>query len=171
MNAHERFARLHAKSSEQSLSKGCWNWIGYRLLNGYGRFSLRGKTELAHRASWKLENGDIPHGLQVLHRCDNKACVNPAHLFLGTQKDNQQDMKSKGRGTKNYGEKAGRHKLVEADVWEIHRLHRGGLGNVEIAAKFGVQKAAIQKIVTGSRWPHIYKQVADLRVQEWPKGF
>jgi hypothetical protein len=69
----------------------CWEWIGYKRGNGYGGVSLLGKKEYAHRVSWELAHGPIQHGLFVLHKCDNPTCVNPAHLYLGTQADNIHD--------------------------------------------------------------------------------
>ena len=76
----------------------CWEWTGYRLPHQYGRILGREKKLIgAHQAAWVLVNGPIPHGLWVLHRCDNRACCNPAHLFLGTRLDNARDMVSKGR--------------------------------------------------------------------------
>ncbi len=76
---------------------GCWVWMANTFRNGYGGFTLNGKHTLAHRASWVIFNGEIPTGLQVLHKCDNSLCVNPDHLFLGTAADNIYDMVSKGR--------------------------------------------------------------------------
>ncbi len=85
-------------------SGDCWIWKGAISNKGYGSFRFNNKTELAHRVAWILVNGPIPdgvgdHGTCVLHSCDNPRCVNPAHLFLGTQVDNINDMVRKGRGT------------------------------------------------------------------------
>jgi len=76
---------------------GCYLWLGKLNSSGYASKYFGGKMELAHRIAWILENGAIPHGMQVLHRCDVRSCVNPDHLFLGTQRDNLRDAIRKGR--------------------------------------------------------------------------
>lgn len=76
----------------------CWEWQASKLPDGYGSFGVRSRVvDKAHRVSWVLKNGPIPDGMSVCHRCDNPPCVNPDHLFLGTQQDNMKDMVSKGR--------------------------------------------------------------------------
>lgn len=77
---------------------GCWEWVGAKLVRGYGHLSHEGKYLLAHRVSYELHNGPIPDGLLVLHSCDNPACVRPDHLWVGTPKQNTEDMHKKGRG-------------------------------------------------------------------------
>jgi len=77
----------------------CWEWIAGKFDSGYGAFQDEGKLVGAHRASYALYTTHIPEDLCVLHRCDNRSCVNPSHLFLGTRKDNHDDMVSKGRAS------------------------------------------------------------------------
>ncbi|KKM02552.1 hypothetical protein LCGC14_1783330 [marine sediment metagenome] len=79
----------------------CWVWTGTRQSQGYGILYVEGEPVLAHRFAWAFENGPVPEGIQVLHHCDNPPCTRPSHLFLGTQKDNMQDMANKGRGRKS----------------------------------------------------------------------
>ena len=76
---------------------GCHIWMGTVINSGYGHIRIYGKTKLAHRASWEAKNGSIPKGQQVLHKCDVKLCINPNHLFTGSQKENMADMHNKGR--------------------------------------------------------------------------
>lgn len=78
----------------------CWLWIGYKMKSGHGQFQTLEKVDYAYRYSWLLHYGDIPKGMYVCHKCDNGSCVNPEHLFLGTQKDNVHDMQRKNRSAK-----------------------------------------------------------------------
>ncbi|MFA6325045.1 MAG: HNH endonuclease [Candidatus Paceibacterota bacterium] len=82
-------------------TKTCWNWLGSKSSKGYGRFKIKGKLYSPHRISYELINGPIPKGMFICHKCDNPACVNPGHLFLGTQSDNMKDCFKKGRGVTN----------------------------------------------------------------------
>jgi hypothetical protein len=149
------FARV-AKSDD-----GCWQWIGAKHRNGYGQAHRNGKPDRAHRVSWRIHFGEIPVGLFVLHRCDVKDCVNPSHLFLGTQSENMRDMMAKGRyrkgSTKNVP-RGSRHwlaKLDEQKVLEIKRLHALGYGQVRLGKMFGVTREAIRAILRGWAWKHV----------------
>lgn len=101
--------------------------------------------------SYKFFVGPIPDGMEVLHKCDNPQCVNPDHLFLGSQKDNMDDMNRKGRGAK--GDKNGRRKLNSNEVAEIRSLYAAGkLYQYQIAEKFGVKQSVVSEIVNGKIW-------------------
>jgi hypothetical protein len=131
----------------------CWLWTGQISENGYGIVSIKGKGYKAHRVSYFIEHGRIDNDRLVLHRCDVRACVNPAHLFLGTPKDNSQDAVRKGRNTKLYGERNGKTKLTRAAVLAIRRLcRRGGVYQKAVAEQFGVSEATVSYIVNGGRW-------------------
>jgi hypothetical protein len=135
---------------------GCHEWQANRLPSGYGSFWLNGTNRLAHRVAWELVNGEIPDGLNVLHKCDNPKCVRAEHLFLGTTQDNVADRERKGRNRPPKGEQCGTHKLTEIQVIEIReRYAAGGILLRELAIEYGVGKAAIGKITRRERWAHI----------------
>ncbi len=140
---------------------GCWVWTGAMDKKGYGAFSYKGQNSKAHRVSWEIHHGPIPrgkgyHGTCVCHTCDNRLCVNPAHLFLGTMADNQRDMVEKGR-CHSYGkpgEANGYSKLTQLQVKKIRRLG-GNVFQREIARRFGVSQTQIQRILSREAWPHV----------------
>jgi len=130
----------------------CWEWIAYRNAAGYGTICVEGCSDRAHRVSWVFYHGKpIPLGMFVLHTCDNRACVNPHHLILGTQADNLHDMVHKARhprGTHN-----GSAKLSEDDVKEIVSLaYAGELSHSQLANHYGVHQCTITAILTGRNW-------------------
>lgn len=136
---------------------GCWLFNGYRMKNGYGLIGMGRRGEpsiLAHRASWAVHRGEIPEGLHVLHRCDVRNCINPDHLFLGTQADNAKDMDSKGRRvtTRQVGESNPFSKLTEAQVREIRA---GTKSAASYARKFGVAPITAQQARSGHSWKHL----------------
>lgn len=132
----------------------CWPWTGCTTANGYGRASRDGGANvLAHRRAYELVFGAIPDGLVVLHQCDTPACVNPAHLRIGTQHDNMLDCVAKGRAAR--GEKNGRAKLSTSDVRAIRRATRRALSFREIANAFGVSTKTISRINRATTWKHI----------------
>lgn len=143
---------------------GCWNWSLRSKSHGYGLIRYKGKNYRSHRLMWEIENGEIIDGLCVLHRCDNRACINPDHLFLGTPADNTADMKMKGREAK--GEMVGNHKLTASDVVEIRKeWDAGRITQFEIAAKYGIDHSAVSLIVLRKRWAHVVEAAA-ARVRE-----
>jgi hypothetical protein len=172
MTAAERFwSKVHPAND-----LGCTEWAAHRSPQGYGRLAVDGAQLRAHRFAWELMRGPIPDGLQVLHRCDNRACVNVEHLFLGTQKDNIVDMIAKGRdarGDKNgarsrperlpRGEAHGRAKLSAEDVMEIRSRCAGGESHSALAMRFGVGRATIGLIHRRQRWTHLLEDGSDVR--------
>lgn len=147
-----RFERKFVKSD------GCWNWNAVHDKNGYGQFRLLGRTERVHRIAYVVYVGPIPPGFSVLHTCDNPRCVNPQHLWLGTQADNLRDMANKRRST--YGERNPQAKLTVANVLRIRELYRRGRQTQQsIALIFGVADSAICNIINGKRWGHITEVV------------
>lgn len=133
---------------------GCWEWTGFLMNTGYGGFhSVHGELVLSHRQSWILTNGDIPEGMKVLHRCDNRKCVNPTHLFLGTDSDNVADMVAKNRQAR--GETQGHAKLTTAQVLQIRHYYKCGNSQKVIAQLFDVDKATIGEIVRREIWKHV----------------
>lgn len=132
----------------------CWEWQSSTLIsNGYGAFSFRKKKRYAHRVSYELHHGPIPNGMFVCHSCDNRKCCNPAHLFLGTNSDNVDDMMQKDRNA--YGEKSGHAVLREGDVIEIRRLAAGGIRYKDLADRFNVSEGSISDAVGGRTWKHV----------------
>lgn len=137
-------------------SETCWNWIGVKDKDGYGTLSIRGKgLKRAHRLSWEIHNGPIPDGMSVLHKCDNPSCVNPEHLFLGTQLDNMRDKTAKGRGIYLKGEDAGRTKLTEKQVRQIRRMIEEGKTQRAIAKEFSITHGAVHLIAKRINWSHV----------------
>lgn len=148
---------------------GCWEWTGNRTVHGYGWFWFKGKGGSAHRASWQIHHGDIPAGLFVCHTCDNRKCVRPDHLFLGTAKDNMQDAKRKGRiaseqpgwlakrrAGQKYGEELSQTKLTAPQVIDIRRRYaRGGETYHKLASEHGVCWEAIKNVVKRRTWKHL----------------
>ncbi len=128
---------------------GCWVWM-HRLTDGYGQTRINGVISRAHRVMYSLTNGPIPEGMQVLHSCDNRACVNPLHLWLGTNADNMHDKYLKNRQTK--GETHGMHVLTENNVRQIRELIKQGESQRHIASWFGVDQSNVYQINTGKTW-------------------
>lgn len=134
---------------------GCWLWTGTVRREGYGKFTHNGRAVAAHRGAWEAANGLIPKGMYVCHRCDNPACVNPVHLFLGTHFNNMRDMVSKGRQPHMRGERNGRAQLTEHDVSIIKLLLELGVKKGRLVALYGVSAATVGHIKRGYSWSHV----------------
>jgi len=135
---------------------GCWNWTGATAEGRYGvLWFADGKSKYAHRVAYEFHIGPIPVGLSVCHRCDNGLCVNPAHLFVGTAKDNYDDMARKGRARRLFGEKNRSAKLKASQVVQIRALKSSGRSQEYVAKKFGVTRASIRAIWHGRTWTQI----------------
>lgn len=150
--------------SKVTRTDGCWEWsAGMFSATGYGQSHRNGKPIGAHRHSWILSHGEIPAGLLVCHLCDNRKCVRPDHLFLGTPSDNMADAAMKGRSgpqmhpwkCARLGTSNGNSRLDPSDVIDVRRLYRLGLTRREIALIFSVSKRTIDMIVNGITWSHV----------------
>lgn len=127
-------------------SEGCWNWIGGKDKDGYGKILTNHKHNRAHRFSWEIHNGPVPRGLSVLHSCDNTSCVRPEHLFVGTAADNNRDRSLKLRTWS---------KLSPLQVRIIRRGIADGLTHKYLAGVFGIGMTAISNIRTGHKWKYL----------------
>ena len=154
MTTHDEFkSRFLARIAVDEISE-CWNWTASRDTHGYGHLKQEGRIRLAHRVSYELHRGPIGEGMQVCHHCDNRACVNPSHLFLGTWRDNMMDKLAKNRQSRNQllGEVNPAARLTAKDIITIRA---SDATHDELAAKFGVARAHITNIRSGKRWGHI----------------
>lgn len=135
----------------------CWPWAGAISKNGYGSFKLNGKAMTTSRVAYLISHNVIWDDQMVLHKCDNRPCCNPAHLYLGDVKQNSRDMMERGMHFRPpvVGEKNGNAKLTKEDVLKIRRMIEDGERNQEIAARFGVTHQMISKIRNGHFWKHV----------------
>ena len=145
LRATERFID-HVKKTET-----CWNWKGVKHKQGYGLFSYRSRYMLAHRVAWILFVGLIPEGMNICHKCDNTSCVNPNHLFLGTQKDNITDMFSKNRKS-HQRENHPKYKMTLEIIKKIFILREQGLTQIHIGLLCGVCQHMVSKVLRKKHW-------------------
>ena len=151
MSLAERLAAQYKKNRKTS----CWEWIGRLSTTGYGQIKDNYRTRTAHRVSYELSIGAIPIGLMVCHSCDNRKCVNPSHLFLGTAKDNAQDMVRKRRHASRIGENHHKAKLTWNLVDEIRKSTEDAR---VMAERMGVSFGTVYRVRNGSIWNSNRKQ-------------
>ncbi len=162
----KRYCRKYASASladrlaaraEPDLNGGCVLWSGGITRGGYGHLDVAGVTTRAHRLAWIVANGRIPQGLHVLHRCDVRVCINPAHLFLGTPADNMADKMAKGRHRcgDHSGVRSGQAKLTDTIVQRVIARLAAGDTVAAIARELGVNRSTVHGVKTGRSWKHI----------------
>ena len=150
-------SRFHA-SYEQRGPDECWDWRGMKFRNGYGRFFVARTSITAHRAMRVLQSGPIPREIEVCHSCDNRACVNPGHLFLGTRKDNATDKVRKNRQARQFGEDNPSAKLTPADVEKVLRSEQP---HRSLARRLGVSERLVRQIRKGQIWQRVREALGD----------
>ena len=133
----------------------CWPYAGSHDTCGYGKITLNGKEHKAHRFLWELHNGAIPKGMFVLHHCDNPPCCNPAHLYLGTNKDNVRDMVLRHRCNPTRGSANWQAKLNESQVPAIKIRLSNGDSLSKIGHDYGVSPITIFDIKHNKTWAHV----------------
>lgn len=143
-------------------SDGCWEWMGYVKSDGYGVFGANGSDHgrpIAHRVSWTINFGDVPQGMQVCHHCDNRRCVRPDHLFLGTAKDNMHDASSKGRMAR--GEKARAARMTSEQVLTIRRKHSlERMSYADLSREYEVGETTISRAARDLTWRHLPMEIS-----------
>ena len=147
----ERFEEKYIPLTES----GCWIWLASGLKQGYGRINVNGKKVLAHRLSYQLYKGAVSSKICVLHKYDIPSCVNPDHLYLGTQADNMIDCAEKGRHSKVDGSKNPASKLTEKDIPVIRQRLKNGETQLTIAKDYGINRSKISSIKLGCTWGHV----------------
>lgn len=147
--------RFWSKVDKSSGEDACWIWTAHINERSYGTVTWKGKNQRSNRVAWEIAHGEIPEGMHVLHKCDNKRCVNPDHLFLGTQADNMKDMRAKGREYFSKGEEHYKTSLTEDGVREIRRLASQKVSTRKIAERFGVVAQQVNHIIHRRSWKHI----------------
>lgn len=149
VKAYTQGLPFHEKVKARAIvdeATGCWVWQGSCSINGYGRLRRGpgGTSAYCHRIMYEHANGSVPEGAVVMHTCDNRRCVNPDHLVIGTQRDNVRDMHKKGRTPRSV--------LTAAEVQEIRMLRQTGMTFHSLAKRFMVSPQTVSKIVTRKAW-------------------
>jgi hypothetical protein len=147
----DRMAQIEARIAlnQSRAPTGCLLWTGYTQPNGYGYINVGSIHIAAHRAALMLSGVNVPRGLDVCHRCDVRACIELAHLYVGTRKQNMADCTARGRHNKPKGAAHWRAKLTAADVLAIRQQRNAGATTTALAAQFKVNHATISRIARG----------------------
>ena len=152
----QRFERRIDRSAE-----GCWEWTGSCCTAGYGILSVDNRPRLAHRLAYEFYREMIPTGMQVLHTCDNRRCVNPDHLYLGTHDDNMRDKVRRNRCSSLKGTESPTAVLSEDQVCAIRAEYAAcGVSQRVLAARFGVTQSTVSAIIRKVRWKHLLCEAA-----------
>ena len=151
MNFMERFDE---KYMPEPMS-GCFLWTASVGEKGYGVFWTGRKTTGAHIASYLIHVGEVPDGLRVLHRCDVRCCVNPKHLFLGTDKDNTQDMIKKGRADYSRALRGEHHAMSTLTASQVLRIRSDSRPTTQIATEYDISTTHVRRIKRGANWGHL----------------
>jgi len=138
-------------------ANGCWEWLHGRHSGGYAAMNIGGRRVHGHRWAWELACGPIPSGRCVCHRCDNPICVNPQHLFIGTQAENLADMTAKGRSHKvgPIGSANPKSIFNETQVRSMRRMAAEGTRTCAIWREFGGSYTAVRLILKGTNWKYL----------------
>lgn len=168
LTKEEKKRRFFERVVRGATEDECWGWLGVKDPDGYAKFSAGkqlGGGQRAARISYFIHVGNLPKNKLVLHRCDNRECVNPKHLFLGTAMDNTLDMIQKGRQIIAVGSAQGGAKLTESVIDDIRARYQRCLSakrtwhhpdrQLAIARDYGIDQAQISRIVNGSAWIHV----------------
>ena len=149
----QAIAKFWSRVDKSGGETACWTWTGAKSAGkGYGFASWNGKNRLAHRLSYELANGSFDGDLQVLHSCDNRSCVNPRHLSLGTHQDNMDDRNQKGRNRPVRGEYHYLHKLTDDEIDTLRAKYKNGIADqAQLATEYGISQSQVSRLINQRR--------------------
>lgn len=152
--------RFWSKVGITAQSDLCWDWMAANKGKGYGGFYLNKKHMAASRAAYILYYKEDPKDKFVCHKCDNPSCCNPSHLFIGTAKENQEDMIKKGRKHSAFGERNANSILTTNDILDILELRNKKVRTRDIKKKYNISNTHVHRIFTGKRWGHLKSEMS-----------